>query len=64
MHQENIYQAPFIKRLLHKLCLPDREVLVSVFSTTSLPLWWEPPDSASPQLINLHLLSDAVLSLL
>lgn len=64
IHQENIYQAPFIKRLLYKLSLMVLEVLVSVFSTTSLPLWWEPPHSASPQRIILHLLSDAVLSLL
>lgn len=64
LHQESIYQAPFIKRILHKLGLTDREVLVSLFSTTSPPLWWEPPHSASPQLIILHLLSDAVLSLL
>lgn len=48
LHQESIYQAPFIKRLLHKLGLTDREVLVSLFSTTSLPLWWEPPTVHPP----------------
>lgn len=43
LYQENIYQALLIKRLWYKLYLTDLDVFGSVFSTTSLPLWQEPP---------------------
>lgn len=48
LHQESIYQAPFIKRILHKLGSMDCGSALPSFSLPHPPLWWEPPTVHPP----------------